>query len=269
MDYHMEVAAVAEIDEVRIAQESNYQTSLKLLGDTVSVAQDVVELYKLLLDLTRKSPARAKNEVAVAYHFVMACHYQIAIGCLNALRGHLNDGLKDTRQAIELGAFAARIKRHPEFASLWMDAAQGEDAYEAYRKKFSGAKIFPEDHALLKELGDRYDHAAKLSHPSIHSLAGRSKTTRTEDGYNITFDYFQLKNNDPAEPTRTFLWIVDTHLKILLLFQETLAEGIAHDKMVWDLHLNGFEAKLAVHKKKWKDIIFPPSAPALGHMIEL
>jgi hypothetical protein len=249
---------VAELDDVRIAQESNYQTSLKMLGDTVSIAEDEAELYRLLVALTAKSSVRDKPEVAVAYYFAMGCQYQLATGCLNALRGHLNDGLKDTRLAIEMGAFAARIKRHPEFAALWMNAAQGEDAYETYLKRFSGAKIFPEDHPLLKELGDRYDHAAKLSHPSIHSLAGRAKTTRIEEGFKITFNYFQLKDNDPAEPTRTFLWIVDTHCQILLLFQDVLAEGIVHDRKIWDLRVNSFEAKLAVHKKWWRVVVNAP-----------
>ena len=38
--------------------------------------------------------------------------------------------------AIEQVAFAARVKRHPAFAAIWMKASENLDAYQEYRGKF-------------------------------------------------------------------------------------------------------------------------------------
>lgn len=249
------IQSVTELESIRDAEEDNYRLAVKLLGDTVSLAQEVVDLYRLIRDIAVKSKIVARDEVVTPLHLLAACEYQFTIGCLAALRGHLTDSHRSSRMAIEQAAFAARIKRHPHLAMVWLNAGQSDQAYADYRKKFSGGKIFPDDHALLRELSDRYDHDSKLGHPSVYSMASQTKVTKTDAGLNIQFHYFQLKNNDPAEPTSTFLWIVDTHFKIVRLFEEILAEAIVHDRAAWDVRCNAVEARLVIHKAKWKKVL--------------
>lgn len=179
----------------------------------------------------------------------------MTVGALAALRGHLTDSFRHSRMAIEQAAFAARVKRHPHLAMVWLKAGESDAAYKEYREKFSAGKLFPDDHALLRELGERCDDSSKQSHPSVYALAGQSKATNSEAGFSLDFNYFQLKAEDPSEPPRTFLWIVDTHFGILRLFEEVLADAIAHDKASWDVRRNGVDAKLAVHKERWKKVI--------------
>ncbi len=247
---------VTEIEEIHDAEEDNYRLAIKILGDTVSLAQDLTELYQLLPKISVTSKVAGRDDVVAALHMLMACKYQLTVGCLAALRGHLTDSFRSSRMAIEQAGFAARIKRSPYLALVWLNASQSHQAYADYRKKFSGRKkIFPDNHPLLKELGDRYGFSSKLGHPSVYSMASQTKVTTTAAGVNLQFNYFQLKNNDPTEPTQTFLWIVDTHFKILCLFEEILSDAIAHDRAAWEVHRNGVDVRLAVHKEKWKKIL--------------
>jgi hypothetical protein len=110
----------------------------------------------------------------------------------------------------------------------------------------------------LRELGSRYGAASKLGHPSVYAMAGHTKAKMGDAGFALEFKYFELKNNDLSEPARTFLWIIDTHFGILRLFEEVLAEAIAHDLTTWEVRRNGVDARLGVQKLRWKDIILKP-----------
>jgi hypothetical protein len=39
-----------ELDEIREAEEANYRVSLELLGDSVSLVQDLVDLHEVNLE---------------------------------------------------------------------------------------------------------------------------------------------------------------------------------------------------------------------------
>lgn len=134
---------MAEIEEIREGEEHNYQTSKKLLGDTFSLADDVLDLYRVLADIASKSSLVARDEYVTALHFLVASQYQLTMSVLAALRGHIMDALRDTRLAIEFGAFAARVKRNPGLALVWLNAGTADDAYAAYRKQFKTSNLFP------------------------------------------------------------------------------------------------------------------------------
>ncbi len=96
--------AVNELDEIREGEEANYQTSKKVLGETVSLADDLKDLYEVLVDIATKFPLAAQDQYVTALHFLVGSQYQLTIGSLAALRGHLTDALRDCRLAIELCA---------------------------------------------------------------------------------------------------------------------------------------------------------------------
>jgi hypothetical protein len=86
-------------------------------------------------------------------------------------------------------------------------------------------------------------------------MAGQTRAENTESHFKVDFNYFELSPGDRSEPVRTFLWIVDTYLLVLRLFDEIFVEVIAHDRAAWDVRRNGVEAKLTLHKVKWKDVV--------------
>lgn len=250
-----------QIEEIRESGEQNYQTSKKLLGDTFPLADDVLDLYRVLVEIATKSPLVARDEYVTALHFLTGCQYQMTVGVLSALRGHIPDALRDTRMAIELCAFAARVRRNPALALVWLEAGTSDAAYEAYRSKFKTSKLFPRGLREWRELNDRYDTAAKLSHPSVYMMAGHARYSRTPTTLNIEFHYFPLRRDDASEPTRTFLWIIDTHLKILHAFEDVLTQVIVHDRARWNLRITTIDAKLDGHKEKWAKVCAPRSRP--------
>src|SRR5712692_2119385 len=105
--------AIDEIDQVREYEEANYQTSRKALSDEVSLIQDLFDLYTLLGEMLKASGVKPTDEIVVASQFLLGCRYQLSLGALALLRGHLNDSDLYSRKAIELCAFAARVKKHP------------------------------------------------------------------------------------------------------------------------------------------------------------
>lgn len=250
------------IEEIREKGEQNLQISKTLLGDTFPLADDVLDLYKVILEISTKSPLAARDEYVTALHFLAGSQYHLTIGVLSALRGHTPDALRGTRMAIELCAFAARVKRNPALAADWLNAGTSDAAYEVYWSKFSASKLFPRGLREWKELKDRYDIAAKLSHPSVYMMAGHVRYQRTATTLNLEFHYFPLRRDDASEPTRTFLWILDTHVKVLRIFEDVLAPVIAHDRPRWDLRMTTVDSKLDGHKEKWAGVCAPRSPAA-------
>ena len=244
-----------ELDEIREKEEANYRVSVGLLGDSVSLVQDLVDLHKVLTKTASKSKTVVKDEHITGLHFLLAVRYHLTIGSVAALRAHTSDALRSGRMAIEAAAFAARVKSQPELAMAWLNAAQDDEAYVRYRRIFSGQKMFPEADAVLHELGQRFETTSKLSHPSIYALAEHVRIVKTETGLNVEFHYFPVKKGDPSEPTRTFLWTIDTHFGALRVFVDVLAETLESERKAIDLRMNAVDAKLAVHKGRWKDVI--------------
>jgi hypothetical protein len=240
-----------ELDEIREAEEANYKTSLKVLGDSVSLVQDLLDVHKLIAATAPKTKLILKAEHYTTLHFTLLARYHLTIGSLATLRAHLSDAIRSGRMAIEAAAFAARMKRHPALAAAWIDANQDDDTYERYLRSFSGGKIFPEKHAVLRELGRRFDVTSRLSHPSIYALAEHVRTVKTGSGVEVKFHYFPVDKDDHGEPARTFFWTIDTHFGVLRIFVEVLADTLMSDRKAIDLRMNGVDAKLSVHKERW------------------
>jgi hypothetical protein len=250
-----------ELHEVRVAEEANYQTSLKVLSDSVSLVQDLLDVQQLITTTAAKTKLILKAEYYVTLQFVLAARYHLTIGSLAALRAHITDALRSGRMAIELAAFASRVKTNPDLAMVWVDAGQSEDAYDRYTRIFSSGKIFPDEHGVLAELGKRFDTTSKLSHPSIYALAEHVRIVKTDTGVEVKFQYFPV-DGDGSEPARTFFWTIDSHFGVLRVFVEVLAKALESEQAVIDVHMNAIDAKLTIHKNRWREALLRrPSKP--------
>lgn len=249
---------LSNLDDLRTAEEANYEVSLQRLGDTASLAEDFAEAYGALSRLMRETKD-PKHHVYVISILFLAARYQLERAMLDVLRGRLTDGVQATRRAAELAAFAAKIGRHPHLADVWLEASKDDGAYQRYREKFS-KDLFPANDELLKRLGSRYDQGSRQFHGSTFSVGGRASVTASAEGVEFEFKTFEIDDDEPAEPASVFLWILDTHFGILAVFVRVLEEQLGAKLTAWEIRKNALDAKFGAHREKWRPIITARSA---------
>jgi hypothetical protein len=71
-----------ELDDVREKEEANYQISVKVLGDSVSLVQDLLDVHALITTTAARSKLILKPEHYVTLHFSLAARYPLTIGSL-------------------------------------------------------------------------------------------------------------------------------------------------------------------------------------------
>jgi hypothetical protein len=251
--------SLGHLEQLRNAEECNYTASLSRLGQTATLIDDFSDAYRTLNDLLRQSQDPPEHLLAVSI-LLLSTEYQLEKACLECVRGHLTDSVQITRRAIESAAFAARIARHPHLAPLWFRASTDDGSYDEYKDKFSPKKIFPKDDELLAKLEDRWDHASRVSHSSAYSVARRSSIHLGEGSLEFGFKVFETDDEDRSEPARTLLYILDTHLGILRVFEKVLREQLGDLFKSWEVRRNGLDAKLAAYKELWRDVILTAGA---------
>jgi len=244
-----------ELTEVSTAEENNRQRSMQVLGDTVSLVQDLCDAHSKLVDLVEAAPASDIKVGTIAGSLFMGVRYELVTGALSLLRGHITDSMQILRRAVEMAAFAYRIHADPTLADLWIKGENDEQSFKRYRKKFSAKKLFPKEHPILSALYERYSHCSKAVHSSLASLARRSSIEETDDKVLVNHDYFELKEEDKSEPARAFLFMIDAHYGILRLFTEVFEKQLAPSRNQWDIRMTSVAAKLEGNKLRWKPII--------------
>jgi hypothetical protein len=249
------------VEELAQREQHNLEVSFNRVGDTITLVEDEDHLYETLARLVDESGVPPRDEIVMAGMFLTACRYQLSASCLTALRGYPTESLEKTRKAIELTAFANRIRKHPHLAKVWLEAGHNEVTYKAYRDKFTGKKLFPENEPLMKSLGNRYDFCSKVIHSSVYSLGAKMKFETQPGKFRMYYNISELRDEDPSEPVRTVMWNLDTHLGIVRVFALVLDEAVEHDRAAWEVQLNGVDARLGFHKHKWKSVI-------LSHHVE-
>lgn len=244
-----------EIAKLVQMEAQNYEVSRGRLGDATELVQDLVELYQTIGDFVTASAVKPRDEIIAGGMFLYSCRYQLVLAAANILRGHLNDSYLFTRKAIELCAFANRIKGEPALAMMWLQAWRTQTSYKDFRKTFATRDLFPRDNALLMKLFGRYDMCSKFIHSSIYSISGQMKTEHKEELFEMTFSYSQLDDSRSGEPIGSWLFLSDTHFGILQVFEQVLAEVLAHDQTKWNLRRNAFDGKLTFQKVKWHSVL--------------
>lgn len=237
------------------AQQSNFETSGKVLGDSVRLVGDLVDAYYKVSSLIQASGIGPTDEMVSVGQSMLFGQHQLVQASLATLRGHLNDSYLYTRRSIEVCAFAHRIVKHPHLAEVWIKAGDSDEAYEEYKRKFSPGKIFERDHEFLGELYQRYGICSKKSHPSLYAFAGQLEVSSVPGEEFLRFNAFQLHHGERSEPIRTLLWIADTNFKALRLYVDLLGTferyRIAEANRVVDDFGRRFEAE----KENWKEVI--------------
>lgn len=242
------------IDELLEGEAQNISESRRVLGDAVSLIQYVVAPYDLLSDglhasMEDKNVDRALQAHVCLTHTIL-CSQQFVHGAMLLLRTYLSLAVYTTRSAIESCAFACRIASHEHLAHVWIDAGDSGEAYERYRNKFGVSKLFPKGDEMLRELYSRYDHASSMCHPSLYAAVGRYRWDKEKEV--INYGLCEVSPDDPGEPARTFIWIIDTHVKILSLLRERLEDLLVIDETQWKSLLGALTVEFRRIKAAWK-----------------
>jgi len=240
-----------ELTEVAQAEEDNRRVSIKRLGDTISLAQDFFDAHSKLMDLLGETKASSAEALEVTAVLLLAVRYQLVIGALAVLRAQHTDAMQTLRRAVELAAFAHRMHAHPELRDVWMRAENDDETFRRYRKEFKAELLFPKDDALLQGLYDRYRRGSGALHSSVASLSHRLTIGMEGERRVVVHNYFEFTEGDAAEPARTFLYLIDTHLGILRLFTKILGAQLEPVKDQWTLRMNALSAKLNLHVQRW------------------
>jgi hypothetical protein len=233
------------------ADDNNYTVSLERIGDTATLVEDFVAAFEGLCELLRETEDPPKHLHTISI-LLLSTAYQFEKACLECLRGRLTDGIQITRRSIEAAAFAARIARHPHLAEVWFKASPHDESYDEYRKKFSPSKLFPADDELLQKLQRRWDYASRQIHTSVSSIARRASITLGGQSLEFEFRQFEVVDDDPSEPALSLLWILDTHLGVLLVFQRVFTEQLGELTKAGAVRMNAIDAKMEIHRELWR-----------------
>lgn len=256
----METTAIADPDlkgQIE-AENHNFEFTTKFLGNTTDLVQDFQDLYKSLAGFVLIPDGGVATEAAkvamLALHLLIKARSNLLIGSLTLLRGYRGNSLLFLRGAIEGCAFAAHIRRKPELADIWLSASDSPDAYKAYKRQFKA--LFPKDDALMQELYERYDRCSQVIHSSLYSMAGHISYPDDDEEMVLRFNLFDLPSDHNIVSSLYFA--LDTHKRILKKFANVLAGEIKANATVWELRFNSVEAKLDVHREKWKSVVPDP-----------
>ena len=240
------------------AENANFVATTTILGKTVESVQDFQDLYQSLADFIRISgngiTPEQKKVAFCTLHLLMKCRGDLLLGGLNLVRGYQGDSLRFLRAAIEACAFAAKIKRHPPFADVWLNAVDSDTDYKTFKEKFK--RLFPPDDAGLQELRECYDHCSQMIHNSVYAMSGHFSHRRDGTSQHVRFNVFDLPDGPLVGAALYFT--LDAHKRILKKFAEVLAGNIRVDRQVWAIRYNSVEAKLDVHRERWKAVIPDP-----------
>jgi hypothetical protein len=241
------------------AEDRNFEVTTRALGDTTALVRDFQELYKSLAGFVLIPDGGAATEPAkvalIALHLLMQSRSHLLVGSITLLRGYRRNSLMFLRGAIESCAFAAHIRRRPGLVDVWLNAGDGKDAYNTYKNHFK--KLFPKDDPLLQELYERYDRCSQVIHSSLYSMAGHFSYPNDDGRMNLRFSLFDLPGDHSIVSSLYFA--LNTHLRILKKYEEVLAGEIKANATVWQLRLNSVEAKMDVHREKWKTVVPDPA----------
>ncbi len=92
---------MTELENVYQLADQHYRESLRFLGDSVSLAQDTVQLYQRATDIAATSPIAGQAEYLMGLQFLMASRYYLVTAIQTCFRGHCIDMYASTRMAIE------------------------------------------------------------------------------------------------------------------------------------------------------------------------
>jgi hypothetical protein len=185
---------VPSLENLRKAEEENVGVMTRILGDTLTLVDDLRGLYDwLAAELCKPGGADRCPDVMPGIPLLRASEYHLHSAVLSCLRCHVTDSCAASRMAVESVAVLAKMQRQPEVARLWAEAGVDDQAAKAYRRATSGPELFPADDAELKELKRHYDLCAKQTHPGFASMVRRlrASTPSRPSQVEVEFHWFE------------------------------------------------------------------------------
>lgn len=250
-----------QTDVLLDAESQQITATRSTLDKTSDLIEDYHHLYHGLTRIVKlpgdETAPELKKAALLVLHLLMNCRYLFTMGILTLLRGHSSDSFLYLRRAVEACAFAARIRQHPHLAQVWLDAADSDKAYKAYHEKFK--KLFPQDDALLADLGERYDRCSKMMHNTLYSVAARFSYDNSSGAETIRLSFFDPISEDSL--ICRFYFALDSHSRILRVFTRILANEVKDGVPEWELRFNSVQAKLDHHRELWKPVVPDPRRP--------
>lgn len=182
--------------------------------------------------------------------FFLGCKSQFGLSAISLLRTQVSAAMREIRLAIEMCAFASKIKHYPHLAQAWLNSGnRNQDQFEEFKEKFTSRKIFPLGDESLIKLKERYDQAAKHSHPNLRSV-GLACDLEHKDGKSIiNYSVCELKEGNESHLVSFWLWLIDTNRLILQQFAKIFGKSIS--KPSWNMILGALVHRLEKEKEYW------------------
>jgi len=188
---------------------TTYLGETSLLGDACSA------LYDLLFDLISKTDLPLDADQLPAFmHCLYALRYELIMGTMTMMRGHVTDSARYSRRAIEVAAFAIEIFKDDHSANLWLSMGTSGRAMDRYRSRFPAHKIVEKHIDILgKPVTELYESYCLFVHPSFGSIVNQTSFTR-ERGHQ--FHYFEIGSDHQMNYlAMQFFILLDAHIRIL------------------------------------------------------
>jgi hypothetical protein len=245
-------------------EAENQERATKYLEAASLLIGDIELLYLGITPLLKAPQGGIDAPDQLALFFVIA-NKQLMISrmlytkaIIAALRMYQADSLTHLRRVIEVCAFTVRMSKHRELCKVWSEAGLDDAKYEAYRKAFRTAEVFPKqghpDHdPLLTFLKDRFDLGSKLIHGSVFGSANHFATVpkgaNTPTRRNVNF--FDM----PADSfPSTYFMILTTNLVILELYGKMFKPHMT-ESAGWEKEYKDIKERVDRDLNKWKPTI--------------
>ena len=246
---------MSTLSKIHDQEQQVFESVSNYLGDLPQLVDDLSDLYELFFSKLSATDLRLSElQVVAIFHCLNAIRYELVVGSLALLRGHVTDSTKYTRRAIEAAAFVVEMFKYNESAKRWMEVGVGKKAMEKYRSRFQASKVV-ENHTtvLTKEVINLYEQYCLFVHPSYASMV--QQASLKEDRIS-TFAYFEVQTERQFNYLAlAFFMLTDTHLRILKSLRDLLASaGINFDFVGWDEAMSSYARKGLEQRMKWTPI---------------
>jgi len=225
------------------------------LGDTKHLVDDVSDLYERIFALIGSTNIQLNELQSVAFmHCLQALRFELLMGCLTLLRGHVTDSSKDTRRAIEIIAFAFEIFGNAESGKRWMEIGVSRGSMKRYLSRFQAWQVVQNhEKQLSKDLVDLYEQYCLYVHPSYGSMV--QQASLKEDRRHV-FEYFETQNDRQLSYLALSLFrILDTHIRIIKSLRDFLeSNSIKVDFITWDQTVSACATKHFNERARWKSV---------------
>jgi len=220
-------------DDLRKREEGVYRGLKDILGDSYSIATDLVDLYTVVLNASLKPVCKLDDnnfQMPALMHTLQWLKNEAISGVLSMMRGHISDASNFNRRALELSAFISLMYKDKDSAERWMKAGVSKSAQDRYRSRFDAFKVVRAE--LPAPLIEIYNRCCLDVHPSPFAVVKRASldSDRTH-----RFSFFDLDDDDPRQPSfvMNFFNHVIYHVKIMEFLSQLFYPSGLFDSQAW------------------------------------